>query len=560
MLTFLNVYRKVGGAFDIHEDGIRFYHPGGDLKPVVDRDRRAPRLHDRLAAAAHRRADPGRTASRSCTRPCTRTASASPTRSSRWAPNIVVHREGIASVDPAGAAPRARAGRRHHRADAAARRRHRGPRPARRLQPPHRGAGRRGRVDREQRRHHQPRLRALHRQARARSARTSTSRIGRDRTAPRCARPEKTVGWYFLARPVIAFLNVVGRFQFHRRCERIPKQGAVRARAEPLHSNLDPLVIASSVWKAGRVPRFLAKASLFKVPVLGWILRATGQIPVERGGRAARLTDGSRRRRLVENGSRGHRLPGGHPHPRSRPVADARQDGCGAARARARHPAHPDARTGACSASCPRYGKRISFFPRKDVRGRDRRAGRPLARSRARPLEPADARRGDRLVLMKAITRAARGLRGEKAPAERWNPAEHGQTETGRLTRSRQGRRPHDAGRGARRRQLGHDVREDPRRRRGATSRSGRAGPSWRARSPRASATATTCRASTCRASCGRRSSIPEALEGAEQVYLSVPSQSLRENLRDRARSWSRRAPIVVSLMKGVEKRHRRCG
>ena len=35
MLTFLNVYRKVGGAFEIHDDGIRFYHPGGELKPVV---------------------------------------------------------------------------------------------------------------------------------------------------------------------------------------------------------------------------------------------------------------------------------------------------------------------------------------------------------------------------------------------------------------------------------------------------------------------------------------------------------------------------------------------
>ncbi|HEU0257696.1 MAG TPA: UDP-N-acetylglucosamine 1-carboxyvinyltransferase [Microbacteriaceae bacterium] len=35
MLTFLNVYRKVGGAFDIRDDGIRFYHPGGRLKPVV---------------------------------------------------------------------------------------------------------------------------------------------------------------------------------------------------------------------------------------------------------------------------------------------------------------------------------------------------------------------------------------------------------------------------------------------------------------------------------------------------------------------------------------------
>src|SRR3954452_7006609 len=35
MLTFLNVFRKVGGAFEIHDDGIRFSPPGGELKPVV---------------------------------------------------------------------------------------------------------------------------------------------------------------------------------------------------------------------------------------------------------------------------------------------------------------------------------------------------------------------------------------------------------------------------------------------------------------------------------------------------------------------------------------------
>ncbi len=34
LTTFLNIFRKVGGAFDIHEDGIRFTHPGGTLKPV----------------------------------------------------------------------------------------------------------------------------------------------------------------------------------------------------------------------------------------------------------------------------------------------------------------------------------------------------------------------------------------------------------------------------------------------------------------------------------------------------------------------------------------------
>jgi UDP-N-acetylglucosamine 1-carboxyvinyltransferase len=35
MMTFLNVFRKVGGAFDIQDDGIRFYHPSGELNPVV---------------------------------------------------------------------------------------------------------------------------------------------------------------------------------------------------------------------------------------------------------------------------------------------------------------------------------------------------------------------------------------------------------------------------------------------------------------------------------------------------------------------------------------------
>ena len=35
MMTFLNVYRSVGGAFEITDEGIRFWHPGGDLRSVV---------------------------------------------------------------------------------------------------------------------------------------------------------------------------------------------------------------------------------------------------------------------------------------------------------------------------------------------------------------------------------------------------------------------------------------------------------------------------------------------------------------------------------------------
>ena len=35
MIAFLNTFRKVGGKFDVEADGIRFYHPGGDLHPIV---------------------------------------------------------------------------------------------------------------------------------------------------------------------------------------------------------------------------------------------------------------------------------------------------------------------------------------------------------------------------------------------------------------------------------------------------------------------------------------------------------------------------------------------
>jgi 1-acyl-sn-glycerol-3-phosphate acyltransferase len=48
-------------------------------------------------------------------------------------------------------------------------------------------------------------------------------------------------------------------------------------------SQFDPLVVAHYIYNAGRWPRFLAKASLWDVPVLGSFLTKVKQIPVERG-------------------------------------------------------------------------------------------------------------------------------------------------------------------------------------------------------------------------------------------------------------------------------------
>jgi 1-acyl-sn-glycerol-3-phosphate acyltransferase len=49
-------------------------------------------------------------------------------------------------------------------------------------------------------------------------------------------------------------------------------------------SHLDPLFDSVAVRKTGRIPRFMAKASLWKVPVLGKALAGSDQIPVDRAG------------------------------------------------------------------------------------------------------------------------------------------------------------------------------------------------------------------------------------------------------------------------------------
>jgi len=63
--------------------------------------------------------------------------------------------------------------------------------------------------------------------------------------------------------------------------ENIPATGGVVL--APNHiSNFDPLVIAQYLVFAGRWPYFLAKASLFSAPVVGWVVRSAQQIPVYR--------------------------------------------------------------------------------------------------------------------------------------------------------------------------------------------------------------------------------------------------------------------------------------
>lgn len=63
--------------------------------------------------------------------------------------------------------------------------------------------------------------------------------------------------------------------------EHLPAEGAFII--TPNHiSNFDPVCIATFMMQRGYPVRFLAKAELFRTPIVGQILRAMGMVPVER--------------------------------------------------------------------------------------------------------------------------------------------------------------------------------------------------------------------------------------------------------------------------------------
>jgi 1-acyl-sn-glycerol-3-phosphate acyltransferase len=122
------------------------------------------------------------------------------------------------------------------------------------------------------------------------------------RTRPRRPKAEKRRPsvWWLLAGPAAPIARRLARTRIidgHK----LPATGAYII--TPNHmSNIDPVVVGEAVWRLGRAPRFLAKASLFGVPVVGAMLRALGQIPVERGGASRGAIPLSAAKRLIAEG------------------------------------------------------------------------------------------------------------------------------------------------------------------------------------------------------------------------------------------------------------------
>jgi len=232
-----------------------------------------------------------------------------------------------------------------------------------------------------------------------------------------------------LAAIVIPLMGLVFKIEVEG-SEKLPRDGAFVL--APNHvSEIDPLVVAIAVWRMGRAPRFMAKESLFRVPVLGWVLRHTGMVPVSRAtsAAAARATLESSET-LVRHGRGVIVYPEGSLT--REPDLWPMRGKTGAVRLALAGgiPVIPMAQWGAQQV-LPRYGK-LKLWPlRRRVRvivgdPVDLSAYADEATSQTALVAATD-------VVMADIATLLSQLRGEPAPAARWNPADHGQKETGRL-------------------------------------------------------------------------------------------------------------------------------
>ncbi len=106
-------------------------------------------------------------------------------------------------------------------------------------------------------------------------------------------RPLRTVNhepapWVYrlLVRLVQAFAPLLTKRHWSRQ-DVIPPEGGVLLVANHI-SNYDVLVLGEFLIWSGRWPRFLGKSEIFRTPVLGWVARQCGQIPVLRNTKDAK--------------------------------------------------------------------------------------------------------------------------------------------------------------------------------------------------------------------------------------------------------------------------------
>jgi 1-acyl-sn-glycerol-3-phosphate acyltransferase len=199
--------------------------------------------------------------------------------------------------------------------------------------------------------------------------------------------------------------------------EKIPVDGGAVLVANHV-SHLDPLTFAHFVHDNGRMPRFLGKEGLFRVPVVGTILRGAGQIPVYRESSTAAKAFSA----AVEAVQHGECVV---IYPEATLTRDPdmwpMKGKTGAARVAllTGAPVIPIAQWGPQEV-LPPYTKRIRLFPRKTMR---MIAGPPvdLSEFAGRDLD-ADVLHEVTEKIMSAIAELLGEIRGEQPPAVRFDP------------------------------------------------------------------------------------------------------------------------------------------
>lgn len=228
-----------------------------------------------------------------------------------------------------------------------------------------------------------------------------------------------------LAGIAIPLYRLVAKISW-RGTENFPATGGFVVAANHL-TEIDPITVAYPVYKSGIMPRFLAKESLFRVPVLGRLLTHIGMVPVYRG--TARAKD-SLEAAFVELNDGGAILV----YPEGTVTRDPRmwpmRAHTGAARLslQGQVPVVPMAHWGDQNVLYrdPQGKRTFNLFPPKKVRVL---IGEPLQpQDLMRPGQhttdhpTADDLNYATTVIMDRITSLLSELRGEQAPSDRFDP------------------------------------------------------------------------------------------------------------------------------------------
>jgi 1-acyl-sn-glycerol-3-phosphate acyltransferase len=229
-------------------------------------------------------------------------------------------------------------------------------------------------------------------------------------------RPRQIGFWYRLAVVILRPLLMVLTKRDWRGGEHLPASGGVIVVTNHV-SHVDPLTFAHFLFDNGRLPRFLAKEVLFRVFFVGRVLTGAKQIPVYRES-----SDASRAYSAAITAVRAGECVAFYPEatltrdPDLWPMVGK----TGAARVALETgaPVVPIAQWGPQQLLRP-YAKRPHLFPRATMH---MRAGPPvdLSEFAGRPID-APLLREVTERLMAAITALLEEIRGEQAPAARFD-------------------------------------------------------------------------------------------------------------------------------------------